>query len=160
MKTAYGDEGTSVDRDVIRDLSKKYDSFYVYDEETISRNIAELSSCFPDVKLLYSFKANPNEHVIDTVRKNGMGCDAASSGEVWKATIAGFQAKDIYYSAPGKSVEDIDSTIGMCNIIADSLEEIRMIDSVAEKKGMHIGIGIRINPDFTYDFFTHKGVTL
>ena len=109
-----------------------------------------MSTSFPDVKILYSFKANTNEHIIDTVMDNGLGCDAASSHEVWKATIAGFPAKDIYYSAPGKSVEDIESTIGMCNIIADSLEEIRLIDSLAERKGMHVGIGVRINPDFGF----------
>lgn len=116
----------------------------------MSRNITELKSSFPDVKFLYSFKANPNEHVIDTVKENGMGCDAASSGEVWKAVIAGFPAKDIYYSAPGKSVEDIESTIGICNIIADSINEIKIINSVAERKDMHVGIGVRINPDFGF----------
>jgi len=38
----------------------------------------------------------------------------------------------IYYSAPGKTLKDIEVAINESNLIADSIEEIRRINMVSE----------------------------
>ena len=62
---------------------------------------------------------------------------------------ASLEGDEIYYSAPGKTEDDIRSTLGNCEIIADSLGEIERISRIAGKN--MVDIGIRINPDFSMD---------
>ena len=42
-------------------------------------------------------------------------------------------------------------------IIADSYNELALINDVAKQKKLHIKVGLRINPDYTMD--TEKGVS-
>ena len=128
----------------------KYNNFYLYDESIIDENIRCLQTHFPQVHFLYSVKCNNNPHVMQSVFSHGFGADAASMGEVRLAQQAGLLPNEIYYSAPGKSVEDIKSAIGKANIIADSLNEIQQIQAIAASTGTVIKIGMRINPDFTF----------
>ena len=62
---------------------------------------------------------------------------------------ASLEGDEIYYSAPGKTEDDIRSTLGNCEIIADSLGEIERISRIAGEN--MVDIGIRINPDFSMD---------
>lgn len=112
---------------------EKYDNFYVYDENVIVANLNRLKANFPQIDFLYSIKCNSNFNVLRSIFSRGIGADAASVGEVKLAQEAGVPANEIYYSAPGKSIEDIKNTIGQATLIADSLDEIRRIQSVAEQ---------------------------
>ena len=109
-----------------------------------------LKTCFPDVGFLYSIKCNSNPHVLRCIFGHGMGADAASLGEVIMASNAGLAPYQIFYSAPGKTQKEIEGAITKATLIADSLEEIERIRQVAEKAGMTVKIGLRINPDFTF----------
>ena len=136
--------------EVLRDCLKRYDCFYLYDENTITESVARLKENFPQVKFLYSIKCNSNPHVLRAVFAQGLGADAASAGEVAMAREAGLSEDEIYYSAPGKSIEDIKNTMDKATLIADSLDEIKRIQSLAEQAGSMVKIGIRINPDFSF----------
>lgn len=59
--------------------------------------------------------------------------EARSAEEVLAANARGFAAGDVYYTALRKSGEDVRSVIGKCRIIADSLEELRLIDQAARE---------------------------
>lgn len=132
------------------DCLKKYDNFYLYDESVIVASLNRLKANFPQVDFLYSIKCNSNPNVLRSILGRGLGADAASTGEVKLAQEAGLSANEIYYSAPGKSMEDIKSAIGQAVLIADSLNEIKRIQSVAEQSREIVKIGIRINPNFTF----------
>ena len=54
----------------------------------------------------------------------------------------------MFYSAPGKTENDIIASFGRCNLIADSLNEVRLIRRIAESRKEHICVGLRIAPDF------------
>ena len=129
---------------------EKYDNFYLYDENVIVANLNRLKANFPQIDFLYSIKCNSNFNVLRSIFSRGIGADAASVGEVKLAQEAGVPANEIYYSAPGKSIEDIKNTIGQATLIADSLDEIRRIQSVAEQSKKVEKIGNRINPNFTF----------
>ena len=136
---------------MIRRLAEGKDSFYLYDENTITLRMERLRSLFPEVEFLYSMKCNSNRHVSECIFRNGFGADAASSGEVLMAHSMGVGKEDIMYSVPGKSVHDIEETIDKSIIIADSIGEMELIEALAEREGRVIGIGVRVNPDFSFN---------
>lgn len=136
---------------VISKCAETRDSFYLYDEKGILESVENLKSNFPETEFLYSIKCNPDPRVLRCVFCEGFGADAASAGEVRLAHEAGLPSEKIFYSAPGKSDNDIEETITSSVIIADSIDEIGRVQAAAEKRGMIINIGIRIDPDFTFD---------
>lgn len=128
----------------------QWDSFYLYDERRILESIKHLRLHFPQVDFLYSIKCNSNPHVLRCIFSQGFGADAASVGEVLAANEAGVSATHIYYSAPGKSMKDIETAIDRSVLIADSIGEIQRIQEVANRLGKVVKIGIRVNPEFTF----------
>lgn len=122
---------------------------YVYDKEIIENNCKNLKKVIPNVKFLYSIKANPFEKVVETISNQGFGSDAASSNEVLLSIKAGMKKEDIFYSTPGKTEEDIEKVWGKCTIIADSFHELNLIEQKAIEKNCKIDVGVRINPNFS-----------
>lgn len=142
-------------QNIIYQQANEYDSFYLYDEAEILQSIQDLNHHFPNVKFLYSIKTNANPHVVNCILSNDFGVDAASVAEVFMGKLENVSQRDIQYSAPGKTKKNIEDTIDKCTIIADSLTEIRLIDSIAKSQNMIVKIGVRLNPDFSFD--TLKG---
>lgn len=139
-----------ITKEIIEYLSCSADCFYIYDEEIIISQIKKLKSNFHNIKFLYSIKANPNLDVLKCMFLNGFGADAASLGEVMLAKQSGLKTEDIYFSAPGKTPNDIINSINNSVIIADSFSEIENINKIAFDMNINVEIGIRINPNFTF----------
>ena len=137
-------------RTIIEQCADLYDSFYLYDEKGIIDDLSVLKTSFPGVSFLYSIKCNSNPYVMKCVFEQGLNADAASLSEVLMAAEAGLTSEQIYYSAPGKTLKEIEGSITRATLIADSLEEVARIQKVAERDGGLVRIGLRINPDFTF----------
>ena len=135
----------------IKAIAAEHESFYVYDENQIENNISALKRCFAGADILYSIKCNPNKSVLRAAFSRGLGADAASAGEVEAALNAGLEPENIFYSSPGKTDDDILSALHRCTIIADSLGEVRRVDELLTKRNEYADIGIRINPNFSFD---------
>lgn len=138
-------------KELLFKISQQYSSFYIYEEESINYYANILTSSFGDVKFLYSLKTNPYPSVRQTVFNNGFGADAASYNEVLYAFNAGLSKKMIQYSAPGKTYDQIRKSLDKATIIADSLNEIELINAAAKEANTIVDIGIRINPNFTIE---------
>lgn len=136
--------------ELIRSLSERYDSFYLYDGARVAARAAHLQQVFAPVEFLYSIKCNPNPHILDTLFARGFGADAASLGEVLMAVEHGLKKDQIYFSAPGKTQRDIDEALPKSVLIADSLGEVGRIDKAAKAQGVCAEIGLRINPNFSF----------
>ncbi|SMB91840.1 diaminopimelate decarboxylase [Desulfonispora thiosulfatigenes DSM 11270] len=137
---------------IIDSLMKQYDKpFYFYDESVIAKNIKILKEKFLRFEFLYSIKANPYTPIVDFIVSEGLGADAASSEEVILAYNTGLTSEKILYSTPGKTRNDIEKTYDKSIIIADSYNELVLINEVAKDKDIQIKVGIRINPDFDID---------
>lgn len=141
----------SFDRNAALRLAEKYESLYLYDESLVLDNIEQLRKNFDGVRFLYSAKANPHPGVLKCILAEGIGVDAASLAEVMMGRENGLNKHDIYYSAPGKSLHDIALALESCVIIADSENEVERIQQLAAVHGIVAEIGIRINPNFTFD---------
>lgn len=61
---------------------------YIYDKGIITARCRELQNAMPGDQLLYSIKTNPFMLVIKTIAAELYGVDAASAGEVLRASQA------------------------------------------------------------------------
>ena len=137
---------------LIKQLMTEFDgSFYIYDEHVVSRQIKTLLKNFQAFEFLYSIKTNPFAPIVNFVASKGFGADAASVREVIIGQKAGISCEKIFYSSPGKTRKDIERTIDKAIIIADSYNELLLINDTAKQRGLHIKAGLRINMDFSMD---------
>lgn len=138
-----------VDIKTVDEMIRQYGfPLYLYEEEVLARQASILKEALPDFDIYYSIKTNPNKHICRYMSRQGFGADAASANEVGKAYAAGFAHKDVLYSSPGKTAEDIRQTLDKAVIVADSYNELAMINEICAKQGRKQVVGLRINPDF------------
>ncbi|HMM19954.1 MAG TPA: hypothetical protein PKA10_04370 [Selenomonadales bacterium] len=121
---------------------------YVYEEEAIAKQVATIKEALPDFEIFYSVKTNPYPQICRYMSRQGLGADAASAEEVRKAVDSGFAYHNILYSSPGKTPADIDATLGKALLVADSYNELAMINSIGQKRCERIAVSLRINPAF------------
>jgi diaminopimelate decarboxylase len=135
--------------------------FYYYDMELLKNNLSLLLriTIKYNVKVHYAFKANTNTPILDMIREFGFGADCVSGNEMKKAIETGFNKKDIFFAGVGKTDEEIiyglQQNIGSFNV--ESLHELQIIDSLANKLALKAPIALRINPDV--DGHTKPGIT-
>ncbi|HML87632.1 MAG TPA: hypothetical protein PKA28_04215 [Methylomusa anaerophila] len=98
--------------------------------------------------MFYSLKTNPHPPICRFMSRAGLGADAASAGEVRKAVDAGFACRNILYSSPGKTPADIEHTLGKAMLVADSYNELAIINLISQKRNERIAVSLRINPAF------------
>lgn len=146
-------------------LAEKYGTpLYLLDEDRIRENCRAytqaFSSCFGDGSYpLYAGKALCFKGIYGIINEENMGIDVVSPGELYTAAAAGFPMEKAYFHGNNKTDEDIayamDYKVGY--IIADSLEELRAINSEAEKRGIIQNILLRVTPGI--DPHTHAKIT-
>ena len=124
---------------------------YLYDMQQMIERCQILQRAMPEEQFLYSIKTNPFLPVVESIAGQEFGADAASANEVLLAAQAKIPCESIFYSAPGKTVQDIEKTWGKCTIIADSLSELRLLEEIASEKQEPVSVGIRVNPSFSMD---------
>ncbi len=143
---------------IIQDLMTQYERpFYIYDEDAISKQIGILTEKLSQFEFLYSVKTNPYAPIVDLIASKGFGADAASANEVIIAQKAGLSYEKVLYSSPGKTRQDIEKALDKSIIIADSYNELNLINDVAKQRELHVKVGLRINPD--YNMNMGKGVS-
>ena len=147
-----------------KDISKftnEETPFYFYDlgllQETL-QNCADAASKY-NYHIHYALKANVNPKVLDRIKSVGFGADCVSGGEVRKAIETGFDAEKIVFAGVGKSDKEIkealDANVFCFNV--ESIQELEVINELAEKKQKVAQVAIRINPNV--DAHTHHNIT-
>lgn len=136
--------------------------FYYYDKKVLLATLdtikAELAER-PNYHLHYAIKANANLEVLKEIQKAGFGVDAVSGGEIQQALKAGFEAQKIVYAGVGKNDWEINLGLdaGIFCFNVESLEELRIINELAQKKQKTAKVCFRINPDV--GAHTHANIT-
>ena len=132
-------------------LKKRQTPFYLYSLNQIRQNIKHIKSSFKkfDPLICYAIKANSNLSILKELKKNNLGADVVSVGELKLALKAGIKSNKIVFSGVGKTDEEIKFAIqkGILSINAESINEIKLINKISKKFKKIINIGIRINPD-------------
>ncbi|UQZ88508.1 hypothetical protein C4J81_04525 [Deltaproteobacteria bacterium Smac51] len=136
--------------DLIRQIIDSHNRpLYLYSRKIMEDQADILLNNFSGFDFLYSIKTNPFPPVVRFAASRGFGADAASAAEVDLALAAGMAPANIFYSTPGKTKADLESSLGKAHIIADSLHELELLDQLAAEKRMTVPAGLRVNPDFS-----------
>jgi len=135
--------------------------FYYYDLNLLRKTLEACSTAAKkyDFHVHYAMKANFNDKVLMQIKQVGFGADAVSGGEVKKAIDGGFKNDKVVFAGVGKSDKEInyalDQDIFCFNV--ESLQELEVINQLAEQKGKIAKVAIRINPNV--DAHTHANIT-
>ena len=136
--------------------------FYYYDTQLLRQtlqNIKEESGKHANYHVHYAVKANANQKILQIIKQYGLGADCVSGGEIKAALEAGFPADSIVYAGVGKSDWEIE--LGLQNDIAcfnvESIAELEVINSLAQKLGKTARVAFRINPNI--GAHTHANIT-
>jgi diaminopimelate decarboxylase len=127
---------------------------YVYEEDKIRENYKKLYSAikWPKKKLLYACKANTNLAIMRVLREEGAGIDAVSTGEIFLARKAGFNAEDILYT--GNNMTDAEMDYAAQEGILLNIGSISRLEKFG-KKYPNSDVCIRMNPNIKPDVHPH-----
>lgn len=127
-------------------------SFYLYDTAPMRQKISDLKEILPSsVSIYYAMKANPHVAFLTAAGEAGVkGIEIASLGEAQQAVTAGFSARALIFTGPGKSPEELTWSVanGVETVHLESLTEAYRLNAICEKLGQTQDILVRVNPNF------------
>lgn len=135
--------------------------YYYYDLDLLERTleIACTEANSYGYKLHYAVKANSNPMLLSVIKERGLGADCVSGNEIQRALESGFDSNKIVFAGVGKTDDEI--RIAIQNNIAcfncESLQEIQVINEIANELMQTVNIAIRINPNINAK--THAYIT-
>jgi diaminopimelate decarboxylase len=119
-----------------------------YDLEFLRERVGHLRSLFPASTLhAIAMKANPLVKVLEFLRDESAGVEAASLGELFVAREAGYPPERIVFDSPVKTWKDLEYALRAgVHINLDSLPELERVAELKKKIPSGSTVGIRINP--------------
>lgn len=147
-------------KDLLNRFSKIETPFYWYDLQLLDDTLESLNrSNTEGYHVHYALKANNNPEILERIKKAGLGIDCVSGGEVKHALAQGFDPSDIVLAGVGKTDHEIEFAIDkdIFSFNVESIEELVVINEIAQSKGKIPNISIRINP--AIDAGTHHKIT-
>ena len=142
----------TVEKSRLTKVIKKFETpIFCYSEKKINENISNFNNSFKSFSpiICFSTKSNCNLEILKLIKRNGLGADVVSKGELMIALKAGINSKKIVFSGVGKTRSEliyaIDKNILLIN--CESKSEILEIENIAKLKNKKVDIGIRLNPN-------------
>lgn len=136
--------------------------FYYYDTALLQQTLDTINAeagKYEGYCVHYAVKANANHKVLSIIARAGLGADCVSGNEVLAALNAGFPAEKIVYAGVAKTDREI--LIGIDNDIfcfnCESIEELEVINQLAEMRQKKVRVAFRINPNV--GAHTHANIT-
>ena len=124
---------------------------YVYSQRTLKRHVGVFDGAFADTPHLvcYAVKANSNQTVLRRFADWGLGFEAVSGGELFRALEAGASPDRVIFSGVGKTSDEIRFALdaGILFFSVESHSELELISRVAKEKGTIAPVLFRTNPD-------------
>jgi diaminopimelate decarboxylase len=120
-----------------------------YDLSRLTDTLQRLKQAFPVTALhAIATKANPVLEILKHINLEGHGAEVASRGELALASAAGFPSKRIVFDSPAKTIEELGLALSMgINVNANSLHELKRLESLFRSTGSKTSVGIRVNPE-------------
>ena len=146
------------------ELAKEYGTpLYVMSEDIIMERLNEIKHSFSEkyqnVQAYYASKAFLTKEMARIIKREGLGLDVVSGGELYTAKSIDFPMEKIMFHGNNKTPEEIKMALE-CKIgrfVSDSIYEIQLIDEIAKKMGVKADILLRVTPGV--DSHTHKYIS-
>lgn len=134
-------------------LAKKYGTpLYVMDISYI-RNVlrafkSTIEKDYGNGKVAYASKAFSTAAMYKIISQENACIDIVSGGELFTALSAGFDIKNAYFHGNNKLHSELEFAISneIGTIVVDNYDEIDMVDTLANEKGIVQNVLIRTNP--------------
>jgi len=135
--------------------------FYFYDLDVLHATCQKVleESAKTGFKVHYAVKANPNPRILNIISSYGFGADCVSFNEIERAISSGVKPSETVFAGVGKTDKDIEAAL-KADILCfncESIPEMEVINSIAEKQNKVATIALRINPYI--EAHTHKYIT-
>ncbi|HEX5797956.1 MAG TPA: diaminopimelate decarboxylase [Candidatus Saccharimonadales bacterium] len=118
----------------LADITKKYSTpFHIYDEAGLRKTARELNEAFSWSKGYinhFAVKANPNPHLLEVLKEEGMGSDASSLPELMLSDAIGLSGEQIMFTSNNTPPEEYKKAYELGAII--NLDDINQIDVLKE----------------------------
>lgn len=148
----------------VEDLAQKYGTpLYIISEDIIRNKCKEVKDSFmnkyPNTKAFYASKAFLTLEMCKIIGEEGLGLDVVSGGELFVAMRAGIDPKNIMFHGNNKTIDELKMAIkyGVGRLVVDSVDELNVLDSLAEEAEKTMDILFRITPNT--DCKTHKFIS-
>ncbi|MCX5750606.1 MAG: diaminopimelate decarboxylase [Candidatus Saganbacteria bacterium] len=144
-------------------LAEKFGTpLYVMDEKTLvenCRNYTEpLKKIYPKHLVIFANKAMCVTGILKIIKKEELGADVVSGGELFNTLAAGINKEKIYFHGNNKSPQELkealENKIG--RIVVDNLDELKRLDALTKKQKKTAKILLRVNPGI--EAHTHEFV--
>lgn len=114
----------------------------------VKSTIQSLQKAFPDhFEHTFAAKANTMSQALKLVKDSGMGCEAASRGELEQALRVGFAPEKIVYDEPTKSRAVLRTILDHgIDLNIDNFQEFERLKTMRLDSSGGSRIGFRINP--------------
>lgn len=124
---------------------------FVYDAASIKRRVADLTSLGVFDVVRYAQKACSNIAILKTIRACGAAVDAVSAAEIRRALVAGFEPKEIAYTADVFDADALELVAGDtfgCVVNCGSPDMIAQLGAALGERAQGFKLTIRVNPGF------------
>lgn len=142
-------------------LAKKYGTpLYIMSEDYIIERIEEIKNNFlkkhKNVEAVYASKAFLTKEMARIIKREGIGMDVVSGGELYTAMMVDFPSEKIVFHGNNKSFDELEMAVnyGVGRIVVDNLYELTLLSDIAKKYNKTINILYRITPGV--NSHTHK----
>ena len=139
-----------IDEVSVQSIAEQYGTpTYVYNEKRIRENFRRAYKAFishyPDFKFFYAVKACNNPAIVNILRQEGAGIDAASVNEILLAKKVGLGGENVMFS--GNFLSDEDIVQGLESGVIFNLDDISILPRVLRHNVPEI-LSYRINPGY------------
>ena len=135
--------------------------FFYYDLKMLHGNVDALKAASKPhgFHVHYAIKSNANSRILELISETGLGADCVSGNEIKASIESGFSPDKVVFAGVGKSDKEINYALEK-NIFCfncESIQEIEVINELAEKQDKVAKIAIRLNPNV--NAYTHAYIT-
>ena len=143
------------------ELAKKYKTpLYVVSEDIILERFNEIKKDFiekhENTMAVYASKAFLTKEMARIVKREGLGMDVVSGGELYTAIKVDFPMEKIVFHGNNKTLDEVEMAVkyNVGRIVVDNFYELELLDKMASKYKKKVNILFRITPGV--NSHTHK----
>ncbi len=143
------------------ELAKKYGTpLYVMSEDFIVERCREIHESFlkkyENTYAVFAGKAFCTKEMCRILKREGLGLDVVSGGELYTALSVGFPADKIIFHGNNKTLSELNMAVesGVGRIVVDHDMELDIIQKIAEEAKIDASVLLRIAPGV--DPHTHR----
>jgi len=130
------------------EICKKFDTpLYVYDSETIEKQINDFRKAFEgtNLKIKFAIKSCSNICIAKLMKKLGTGLDTVSIPEIQMGLKAGFQPNEIVFTPNIVEFEEIKKAVKFGTYI--NIENLQNLEKFGKEYGNSVPCCLRLNPN-------------